>query len=189
MRLSFGVALAVLLVVEYVRIARVPPLGRAAHAYLRSYTDSRDEGTAILTHVYLLLGCALPLWLFPAYAPATQSHDAMPYAALGGLVVLGAGDAAGAIIGSTLGQVHWPGGRKTLEGTLAATLASLATISLLAVWQLRNQGGLGNVRWHEVLLATLLTCVLEAFTKQIDNLTLPIFYSSLLYLPPNVWRL
>ena len=189
MRLSFGLALAVLLVVEYVRIARVPPLGRTAHAYLRSYTDSRDEGTAILTHVYLLLGCALPLWLFPAYAPATQRHAAMPYAALGGLVMLGAGDAAGAIIGSTIGQVRWPGGRKTLEGTLAATLASLSTVSLLAAWQLRHEGGPASVRWQEVLLATLLTCLLEAFTKQIDNLTLPVFYSARLYLPPNVWRL
>ena len=35
------------------------------HSYLSSLTDHRDSGHLILTHVYLLAGCALPLWLFP----------------------------------------------------------------------------------------------------------------------------
>lgn len=29
----------------------------------QKYLDDRDRGVAILTHTYLLLGCALPLWL------------------------------------------------------------------------------------------------------------------------------
>jgi hypothetical protein len=35
------------------------------HSYLSPFTDKRDSGPLILTHVYLLTGCALPLWLFP----------------------------------------------------------------------------------------------------------------------------
>ena len=35
------------------------------HRYLSPLTDQRDSGPLILTHIYLLTGCALPLWLFP----------------------------------------------------------------------------------------------------------------------------
>jgi hypothetical protein len=35
------------------------------HSYLSPFVDQRDSGPLILTHVYLLVGCALPVWLFP----------------------------------------------------------------------------------------------------------------------------
>lgn len=35
------------------------------HSALVVFLDDKDSGALILTHVYLLLGLALPLWLFP----------------------------------------------------------------------------------------------------------------------------
>ena len=83
--LAFGVSTALLLFLEYVRACRVPPFGVWLHTFMRSYTDSRDEGLAILTHLYLLVGCALPVWICPA-----GEASLAPYA---GILILGAGDA------------------------------------------------------------------------------------------------
>lgn len=174
---SFGIAMALLFFIELIRICRVPPFGNWIHVFLRSYTDSRDEGTTILTHIYLLLGCALPLWLY-ADIPIFSSRAAQ----FAGLAILGAGDAAGAIIGSQVGKYSWPGGRKTLEGTIAAVCASLGLMGFLLSWAV---AGCEHDVFNTLALvcATLLTCLLEAFTKQIDNLTLPMFYAALLVLP------
>ena len=35
------------------------------HSALVVFLDDKDSGALILTHVYLLLGLALPMWLFP----------------------------------------------------------------------------------------------------------------------------
>jgi len=165
--LSFGFACGILLLLEYVRICRVPPFGNWLHIYLTSYTDSRDQGPVILTHIYLLVGCAFPLWVFP---------DGASLAPFAGLIILGAGDAAGAIVGSTRGHYKWPGGNKTVEGTVAAFTACMFCLFVFSFFVSFD------IRWGPVTLATLLTCMLEAFTKQIDNLTLPVIYSSLLYI-------
>jgi len=164
--LSFGIAIALFVFLELVRICRVPPFGSWMHFFLRSYTDQRDEGTTILTHIYLLLGCAIPLWIFPE----TES-----LARIGGLAILGAGDAAGAIVGSQFGRMRWPGGQKTLEGTLAAIVATLTVL-------LGHVNFMPTTTTAVVLLATVWTCMIEAVTKQIDNLTLPLIMATTLLL-------
>lgn len=78
----------------------------------QAYLDVRDSGVVILTHAYLLLGCALPLWLhlhvLAADDPrildrASSSHSHVTHAhstwdvgtylpALAGVLVLGVGD-------------------------------------------------------------------------------------------------
>ena len=136
--LSFGVATALLLFLEYVRACRIPPLGVWLNTFMRSYTDSRDQGDAILTHLYLLVGCALPLWVC-----RVDDTGLAPYS---GILILGAGDAAGAIMGSTygacgvadkdnnrVGKTRWVGGRKTFFGTFSAMLATIAGAGLI-VW-------------------------------------------------------
>jgi len=51
--------------------------------FLNEFLDSKDSGTAILSHFYLLAGCASPLWL--------EGHrDALAYV---GVLGLGIGDA------------------------------------------------------------------------------------------------
>lgn len=40
-----------------------PPYGQTLDRSLRPFLDKQDSGPLILTHVYLLSGCSLPLWL------------------------------------------------------------------------------------------------------------------------------
>ena len=100
--LSFGVATAALVVVEVLRLFRVPPLGRLLHHFMAPYTDDRDDGPLILTHIYLLLGCAIPLWLCGAGSPDGHAASAgfqrgfnrYGLSSYAGIVSLGIGDAA-----------------------------------------------------------------------------------------------
>ena len=174
--LSFGVSTALLLFLEYVRACRMPPLGEWLHGFMRSYTDSRDEGVAILTHLYLLVGCALPVWICPA-----GEASLAPFA---GVLILGAGDAAGAIVGSTYGRARWIGGRKTFVGTTAAVVCTMASAMVITRLWLPWPQSARELQF--TFVATLATCLLEAFTTQIDNLVLPLFFVSVLRMSSSV---
>lgn len=50
---------------QYIRWHRIGPFGEPIHAALRVFLDDKDSGPLILTHVYLLLGFAVPLWIYP----------------------------------------------------------------------------------------------------------------------------
>ena len=53
------------LFLQYIRLFRIGPFGGSIHSALEVFLDKQDSGPLILTHVYLLLGLAVPLWLFP----------------------------------------------------------------------------------------------------------------------------
>ena len=178
----------------------IPPLAAPLSAFFARFLDSRDGGTLVLTHLYLLLGCALPLWLadalpgiasLPAAAagagagapPRSVALDVAPFA---GVVVLGMGDAVASVVGIHLGRCRWPGTRKTVEGTAAAAASMLLLLLLL---RRLLQGGRGHAEWlgpatdwWAAALCTALVCLLEAWTSQIDNLFLPIYYCAVLLL-------
>ena len=105
-RLASGVALAALALVELLRFGRfVPSIGAcllhvslcfavvvsilmcAADLFMRQFVDERDGGQLITTHLYLLLGCAAPLWIDVSF----RLHPMAPFA---GLLMVGVGDAA-----------------------------------------------------------------------------------------------
>lgn len=60
--LSFSVAFAAFTFAEYIRYFALWPLGASVHLFLNEFIDHKDSGTAILSHFYLLAGCACPLW-------------------------------------------------------------------------------------------------------------------------------
>lgn len=115
MYLSFGVAVTILAVLEFARIVRLPPVGHRLHAYMARYADDREVGVAIRTHIYLLLGCALPVW-FAGPASGDTSGDAY---SVGGAAARNSD--AGAPGWSPLLQA-WPWSHNgTPDGTGAAT--------------------------------------------------------------------
>lgn len=123
--LSYGVALSVFCLVECVRALSLPPCGQQIAHFMKTFIDHRDGGRLILTHSYLLLGCALPLWLS---IPTTTGSRENALAANAGILALGIGDAMGAVVGSRYGKRRLIGS-KTLEGTLAI-FVSIALASL-----------------------------------------------------------
>jgi dolichol kinase len=60
--LAFSAAFALFVFAEYVRYFALYPFGAAVHVFMSEFLDSKDTGTAILSHFYLLTGCAGALW-------------------------------------------------------------------------------------------------------------------------------
>ncbi|KAJ9124154.1 hypothetical protein QFC22_000951 [Naganishia vaughanmartiniae] len=62
--LAFSLAFAAFNFAEYIRYFALYPFGAAVHLFLNEFLDeSKDGGTAILSHFYLLTGCASGVWL------------------------------------------------------------------------------------------------------------------------------
>lgn len=60
--LAFSAAFALFVFAEYVRYFALYPCGAAVHVFMSEFLDAKDCGTAILSHFYLLTGCAGALW-------------------------------------------------------------------------------------------------------------------------------
>ncbi|CAG8756104.1 24501_t:CDS:2, partial [Racocetra persica] len=109
MHLAFSVALSAFIFLEYLRYFAVYPLGKNIHIFLSEFLDNRDSGPCILSHLYLLVGCAACIWMQGTSILANMS----------GILTLGLGDAMASIIGKRYGRRRWPGTSKTVEGTIA----------------------------------------------------------------------
>lgn len=69
-------------------------------ALTEPFRDERDVGLVILTPIYLLLGCAMPMWIAHALGSQT-SLSAVSLPAAAGVLSLGVGDTSAALAG------HW----------------------------------------------------------------------------------
>jgi len=123
MHLAFSVALAGLIFLEYIRYFAVVPFGKEIHLFLVGFLDARDGGPIILSHLYLLVGCAAPVWL-------AEKHI---LAGLSGIFALGVGDAMASIVGKRFGRHRWPGTIKTIEGTLAFVVSVMVAAGTIFV--------------------------------------------------------
>lgn len=108
---TLAVAVKVLVLLECIRILRIGPslLWLTIDKYMRQYLDQRDQGIFILSHLYLLLGCAVPVWLTLSFRQkersigiATNESFLSPFLillSLTGILSIGIGDAFAAVIG------------------------------------------------------------------------------------------
>jgi len=172
--LAYGVAMAAFLLLEWIKLGEVPPLSAAVASRMTHFTDRRDVGLATVTHIYLLAGCAIPLWLSLANIHNVH-HVLSGYA---GLLILGVGDTVAAAVGTACGRHRWPGTTRTLEGSFAAILCMIACLWVYT--HFLSEVVPSHVWWFSVLVASLATCLLEALTDQIDNLILSLYYFSVL---------
>ncbi|THH29988.1 hypothetical protein EUX98_g4200 [Antrodiella citrinella] len=122
--LSFSAAFALFTFAEYVRYFALYPFGAAVHVFMNEFLDSKDSGTAILSHFYLLTGCANSVW-FEGPSRLLQFT---------GILALGVGDALASIAGKRLGRHRWCASTpKTVEGSIAFTVSVVACAWLLRI--------------------------------------------------------
>jgi len=205
--LSYAVALCVLLLVETLRRMVRPQVIQRSQSSLnnfyQAFLDEKDvsrnksmrkpsrgkqSGIFVVTHIAMIFGCALPLWvkealfsssLEPRYSPLSVSL--LP---LIGILALGVGDAAGAVVGVYCGRHKWPGTRRTIEGSIAM-FVSMYSFLLVILYYTPNLSLSGStlrdsvLAWRTFGPSLLILTLLEAFTCQIDNLCLPLVGTSL----------
>ncbi|XP_058748486.1 dolichol kinase EVAN-like [Vicia villosa] len=173
--LAFGAALAVFLILEIIRVWRIWPFGQPINQFMNAFTDHRDSDLLIVSHFSLLLGCALPIWL-------SSGYNDRPLAPFAGILSLGIGDTMASMVGYKYGVLRWSKtGKKTVEGTAAGITSVLAACSLLLPL-LASAGYIFTQHWFSLLLAVTASGLLEAYTAQLDNAFIPLFFYSLLCL-------
>ena len=152
--LALSLVLAVFLLLDMLRASQLPPLSRPIATFLTPYVDGRDlRGPVVISHIFLLIGCAIPLWLSLAALPrlplSTFRHPAPDFdkcvkgwevpsrdiSMVAGVICVGLGDAAASLIGRRWGRHKWLwGGGKSLEGSVAFAVAVFLGLMLAHAW-------------------------------------------------------
>jgi len=141
--LALALVLAVFLLLDLIRASQLPPLSGPIATFLTPYVDGRDlRGPVVVSHIFLLIGCAIPLWLSlagverigdePWQGWEVHSRDVSMVA---GVVCVGMGDAAASLIGRRYGRRKWPWvGGKSLEGSFAFAAAVTLGLVFAKAW-------------------------------------------------------
>lgn len=143
--LALVLVLAIFLLLDLFRASQLPPLSRPLTNFLAPYVDGRDHrGPVIVSHIFLLIGCSIPLWL--SLASVNRSGDApwegwevpvRDLSMISGVVCVGMGDAAASLIGRRYGRRRWCwSGGKSLEGSGAFAVAVMVGLSVARLWLL-----------------------------------------------------
>ena len=122
------IALAAFLLLEAVRVYELEYIGTFLSQGVSGFLDEKDQGTLILTHIYLLVGCSLPIWISP-FRVASTARELLLLSA--GVISLGIGDTAASIGGTLWGRTKLPNSSKSVEGTICSILAEIFFIALL----------------------------------------------------------
>lgn len=205
--LCFAIAFALFCFLESFRLEfrSILKIAQIFDTFMRKFTDSRDASlsddsyTLIVTHIYLLIGCAIPVWITQdnsvqensVHSVPTQFFDNFFYPSIG-VLVLGIGDNMASIIGSNFGKLKWPNSKKTVEGTLGCFFSCVLSCVLMYYFFSQNYVGKLETGKNEsffaprklgklmsttfaILMTTATVSLLESFTIHIDNLILPFY--------------
>jgi dolichol kinase len=141
--LALSAALALFLLLDLLRASQLPPLSKPIANFLAPYVDGRDfRGPVVISHIFLLIGCAIPLWLTLASLPRSGSGHLAGWeiptrevSMVSGVICVGLGDAAASLIGRRWGHRKWVwGGGKSLEGSAAFATAVFVGLVSASLW-------------------------------------------------------
>ncbi|KAI1776006.1 hypothetical protein F4818DRAFT_440385 [Hypoxylon cercidicola] len=141
--LALSIVLALFLLLDLLRASQLPPLSKPLASFLAPYVDGRDlRGPVVISHIFLLIGCAIPLWLSLGSLPRAGAGylegwdvPTREVSMVSGVICVGLGDAAASLIGRRYGQRKWIwGGGKSLEGSVAFAVAVFVGLITARLW-------------------------------------------------------
>ncbi|RDW81318.1 putative phosphatidate cytidylyltransferase [Aspergillus mulundensis] len=192
--LAMALVLAIFLLLDLFRASQLPPISRPLTYFLEPYVDGRDyRGPVIVSHIFLLIGSAIPLWLtladvsrtgdFPWTSWDVQTRDA---SMLSGIICVGLGDAAASLVGRRFGRRKWFwGGGKSVEGSVAFAVAVTAGLMVaqawlaLGQWPVSGYDGPKPFSWPGALAKAILAAGGASATEAVltgcnDNVVVPV---------------
>jgi dolichol kinase len=141
--LALSLVLAIFLLLDLFRASQLPPLSKPLAQFLTPYVDGRDlRGPVVISHIFLLIGCAIPLWLSLSALPRSGRGPwtgwdlpTRDVSMVSGVICVGMGDSAASLVGRRFGRHKWFwGGGKSLEGSLAFAVAVGSALVLAKAW-------------------------------------------------------
>ena len=187
--LALILILAIFLLLDVFRASQLPPLSRPLTTFLAPYVDGRDHrGPVIVSHMFLLIGCAIPLWLSLATVERTgkapwEGWDVkkQDLSMVSGVICVGMGDAAASLFGRRYGRHRWCwSGGKSIEGSLAFAIAVIIGLGLGRLWlQIGGWAGDSGDPWvlslgKACIAATGASLTEATLTGGNDNVIVPI---------------
>lgn len=178
--------LVLLLLLEAVRVSNIRPLGPMIEECFKSFRDEKDSGPLTLSHIYLLVGMSLPLWIHPSEETSLAPSS--------GIISIGFGDTAASVIGNFIGRHKWRRSKKTIEGSIGAIVAMvLSSIWLMSFYSESSYSELYTIISEmqimiPIIIISILVAVIEAKTSQIDNLILPLYHYVFVSIFKLVWN-
>ena len=187
--LALILILAVFLLLDLFRASQLPPLSKPLTLFLAPYVDGRDHrGPVIVSHIFLLIGCAIPLWLSLAAIERTGDSpwegwdvSRRETSMISGIVCVGMGDAAASLIGRRYGRRRWCwSGGKSFEGSFAFAVAVILGLSVARLWLLLGGwAGDSGDSWARTLGKASIAATGASLTEAVltggnDNVIVPI---------------
>ncbi|MCJ1306469.1 hypothetical protein MMC25_000112 [Agyrium rufum] len=187
--LALALILAIFLLLDLFRASQLPPISKPLAYFLAPYVDGRDHrGPVVVSHIFLLIGCSIPLWLSLAGTRHTGtdalegwSVETRDISMVSGVICVGMGDAAASLIGRRYGRRRWIwSGGKSLEGSLAFSTAVVIGLMSARAWLLLGgwRGDSGD-SWFVTLGKSVIAASGASFTEAVltggnDNVIVPI---------------
>lgn len=174
--LALSLILAIFLLLDLFRASQLPPVSKPLTTFLAPYVDGRDyRGPIIVSPIFLLIGCAIPLWLSLAAVPRTGADPWTGWDTTGrdlgmisGVVCVGMGDAAASLIGRRYGKTKWFwGGGKSLEGSFAFAVAVMIGLSACHAWL--RIGGWAEFNARALPVAFVKTAIAGAGVSMLES--------------------
>lgn len=187
--LALILILAAFVLLDLFRASQLPPVSKPLTSFLAPYVDGRDHrGPVIVSHIFLLIGCAIPLWLSLA---AVERKGDSPWEGwdvsrrelgmVSGVVCVGMGDAAASLIGRRYGRRRWCwSGGKSFEGSFAFAVAVVLGLSFSRRWLLTGGwAGDSGDPWSRTLGKACIAATGASLTEAVltggnDNVIVPI---------------
>uniref|UniRef100_T1J6W6 dolichol kinase n=1 Tax=Strigamia maritima TaxID=126957 RepID=T1J6W6_STRMM len=164
LRISSALLFGIFVLLECLRFFDIPPISGIINNHFKFFLDEKDQGPLILSHIYLLVGSSIPIWLC-----SSGIHS------FSGVISIGIGDAFASIGGKMFGKHRWPESSKTIEGTIISIVTQLISVKILEKTDIFPV--FTTYAFTGIIISTSL---LEAFTTQIDNLVVPLVFFVLL---------
>uniref|UniRef100_A0A8H7KC64 dolichol kinase n=1 Tax=Bionectria ochroleuca TaxID=29856 RepID=A0A8H7KC64_BIOOC len=165
--LALSLILAIFLILDLLRASQLPPLSKPIASFLAPYVDGRDfRGPVVISHIFLLIGCAIPLWLALASLPTGSGY-------LSGWELPGR---------EALRPSQVDMGRgKSLEGSLAFAIAVFAGIAAAWAWLkvggwpvAGEQYGVATSARNAAVCASMASLTEAVLTGGNDNVIVPV---------------
>lgn len=191
LRFASASLLVLLLLLEAVRVSNIRPLGPMIEECIKPFRDEKDSGPLTLSHIYLLVGMSLPLWI--------HQSEVTSLAPSSGIISIGFGDTAASVVGNLIGRHKWRRSKKTIEGSIGAILAMV--LSSIWLMNLYSESSYSESLYSElyiiisevqimipIIIISTIVAVIEAKTSQIDNLILPLYHYMFVLIFKLVWN-
>ena len=124
MHLSFSVATSLFIAIEIIRYNSIYPFGTIINKIMSKFINEKDSGHIIVSHFYLILGCAIPIWF---------NYNGSFVSSFSGVFSVGVADSVASIVGKRIGKTFWGHSCKTVEGSVAFFVAFFASFFGLAL--------------------------------------------------------